>query len=140
MVIFGTDHAGSAGALTLTRQRYATPWGPFPQDYAVVEGLVAALGEEAAFAEELHHRSEHSIELATVWLHWLLREAGRSDDLPPLVPVLCGSFAPFTHGAADPLADRARVQALAALRGGHRRAAGAGRGVGRLGPRGAGIW
>ena len=116
VVIFGTDHAGSAGALTLTRQRYATPWGPFPQDHAVVERLVAALGEEAAFAEELHHRSEHSIELATVWLHWLLREAGRSDDLPPLVPVLCGSFAPFTHGAADPLADRVRVQALAALR------------------------
>ena len=116
VVIFGTDHAGSAGALTLTRQRYATPWGPFPQDQAVVEGLVAALGEEAAFAEELHHRSEHSIELASVWLHWLLRDAGRSDDLPPLVPVLCGSFAPFTHGAADPLADRARVEALAALR------------------------
>ena len=116
VVIFGTDHAGSAGALTLTRQRYATPWGPFPQDLAVVERLVAALGAEAAFAEELHHRSEHSIELATVWLHWLLRDAGRADDLPPLVPILCGSFAPFTHGAADPLADRARVQALAALR------------------------
>ena len=116
VVIFGTDHAGSAGALTLTRQRYATPWGPFPQDQAVVERLVAALGEEAAFAEELHHRSEHSIELATVWLHWLLREAGRADDLPPLVPILCGSFAPYTHGAADPLADRARAQALAALR------------------------
>lgn len=116
VVIFGTDHAGSAGALTLTRQQYATPWGPFPQDQAVVEGLVAALGEKAAFAEELHHRSEHSIELAAVWLHWLLREAGRADDLPPLVPILCGSFAPFTHGAADPLADRARVNALAALR------------------------
>ena len=116
VVIFGTDHAGSAGALTLTRQRYATPWGPFSQDQAVVERVVVALGEEAAFAEELHHRSEHSIELATVWLHWLLRDAGRADDLPPLVPILCGSFAPFTHGAADPLADRTRAQALAALR------------------------
>ena len=41
---------------------------------------------------------------------------GASDDLPPLVPILCGSFAPFTHGAADPLADRARMQAIAALR------------------------
>ena len=119
VIIFGTEHAGSAGAFTLTRQRYATPWGPFPQDQAVVEQLVAALGEEAAFAEELHHRNEHSIELATVWLHWLLREAGRADALPPLVPILCGSFAPYTHdthGAADPLADQARVNALAALR------------------------
>ncbi|HUE75206.1 MAG TPA: AmmeMemoRadiSam system protein B, partial [Chloroflexota bacterium] len=36
VVVFGTDHIGSPGRITLTRQRYATPWGPLPIDLDVV--------------------------------------------------------------------------------------------------------
>ena len=139
VIIFGTDHAGSAGTLTLTRQRYATPWGPFPQDHEVVERLVTALGEEAAFAEELHHRSEHSIELASVWLHWLLRAAGRFRRPPTARPdplwLLCPLYTRRGRSAGRPGAGAGTRGAA----GGQRRAAGAGRGVGRLGPRGAGV-
>jgi predicted class III extradiol MEMO1 family dioxygenase len=99
VVIFGTDHAGGAGQLTPTVQRYATPWGPLPTDLNAVEALATAVGRELAFAEELHHRGEHSIELAAVWLHWALRRAGRRDDLPPVVAILCGSFHPYVQCA-----------------------------------------
>ena len=70
VIIFGTDHSGSAGSLTLTRQSYATPWGVLPTDLDLVRALSDSLGADWAFAEELHHRGEHSIELAAVWLHF----------------------------------------------------------------------
>jgi AmmeMemoRadiSam system protein B len=96
-VILGTDHQGSDGALTLTCQSYATPWGVLPTDAEVVGALAEALGEEAAFGEELHHRGEHSVELAAVWLHFIR-------ELRPvaLVPILCGSFGGFVSGEGDP--------------------------------------
>ena len=117
VVIFGTDHAGSAGRLTPTRLPYATPWGPLPLDVEAVDALSATLGEGVAFGEELHHRREHSIELAAAWLHWGLRRSGRQgDSLPPLVPVLCGSFHPYVQdGCALPEGDPALAGALEAL-------------------------
>ncbi len=100
VVALGTDHAGSPRAITLTRQNYATPLGLLPTAREVVEDLAQALGEEA-FAEELHHRREHSLELALVWLHHL-----RGGRPVPVVPVLCGSFSPYTDGQEDAAKDR----------------------------------
>ncbi len=97
VILFGTDHQGSAGTLTLTRQSYATPWGVLPTDGSVVDALATELGEEACFAEELHHRGEHSIELAAVWLHFV-----RGGVPVPVVPILCGHFGPFVEGHSDP--------------------------------------
>ena len=97
VVIFGTDHAGSPGALTPTRQHYATPWGTLPTDQDVIDRLEAAWGDDSLFAEELHHRREHSIELAAVWLHYM-----RKGEPVALVPILCGSFLNFTAGEAHP--------------------------------------
>ena len=96
VVFFGTDHSGGPGKLTLTRQDYATPWGILPTCQPIVERLAQELGPEA-FEEELHHRNEHSIELALVWLHYFLRP--RSCEV---VPILCGSFQSFVEGNGDP--------------------------------------
>jgi hypothetical protein len=96
-IVLGTDHQGGDGRLTLTRQSYATPWGVLPTDAVLVVQLADALGPEAAFAEELHHANEHSIELAAVWLHLM-----RGGEPLPLVPVLCGSFGGFVSGQGDP--------------------------------------
>ncbi len=105
-IIFGTDHYGGLGRLTLTRQHYATPFGVLPTAQEVVNAAAEALGQEAAFEEELHHRSEHSIELAAVWLHYM------RDGRPcQLVPVLCGSFSHYVAGMADPDRD-ARIASL----------------------------
>ncbi|NLF76882.1 MAG: AmmeMemoRadiSam system protein B, partial [Chloroflexi bacterium] len=64
-----------------------------------------------AFAEELHHRSEHSIELASVWLHHVRQ--GRDIEI---APILCGSFAHFVAGEADPAHDLQIEGTIAALR------------------------
>jgi len=85
VIILGTDHSGSSGSLTLTRQDYATPWGSMPTDVQIVDRLAEILGEGNAFAEEVHHVGEHSIELASVWLHYY---AGGQPKR--LLPILCG--------------------------------------------------
>jgi AmmeMemoRadiSam system protein B len=97
VIILGTDHQGDLGTITLTQQSYATPWGVLRTDGEVVTALARALGEETAYREELNHRSEHSIELAAVWLHFI-----RRGEPVSLVPILCGSFAAFVAGEADP--------------------------------------
>jgi AmmeMemoRadiSam system protein B len=99
-VILGTDHRGGLGKLTLTRQHYATPFGILPTDRAAVDAMAAAIGDEAAFEEELNHRDEHSIELAAVWLHHM-----RDGEPCAVVPILTGSFYHFVGGEADPAAD-----------------------------------
>jgi AmmeMemoRadiSam system protein B len=100
VIVLGTDHSGGPGALTLTRQSYATPLGPLPTDIPVVDMLEAALGEEQAYAEELHHRSEHSVDLASVWMHSFMEAAA-----PTMVPVLCGTFAEFVESGERPETD-----------------------------------
>ena len=103
VVILGTDHNGSAGSITLTRQAYATPFGVLPTDSALIDNLAAAIGEEAAFAEELHHRQEHSVELSAVWLHYTYQKLGLAPK--PMVPILCGSFHHFVMNGAHPAED-----------------------------------
>jgi AmmeMemoRadiSam system protein B len=110
IVIFGTDHTGGPGRLTFTRHGYQTPFGLLPPDGPTIVAAARALGEDEAFAEELHHRTEHSIELAAVWLHWALE--GKPT---PIVPILCGSFFPYTEGERDPANDRNFAAVLDAL-------------------------
>ncbi|MFQ5854943.1 MAG: AmmeMemoRadiSam system protein B [Anaerolineae bacterium] len=109
-VIFGTDHNGGLGTLTLTRQSYATPFGVLPTATDVVDAVVEAIGIEAAFDEELHHRHEHSIELAAVWLHHV-----REGQPVEVVPVLCGSFTHFVVGLGTPGEDPVFAAAIEAL-------------------------
>ncbi|GIW07136.1 MAG: MEMO1 family protein [Dehalococcoidia bacterium] len=110
IVIFGTDHTGGPGRLTFTRHGYRTPFGVLPPDGPTIVAAARAIGEDEAFAEEIHHRTEHSIELAAVWLHWALE--GKPT---PIVPILCGSFYPYTEGERDPAADRSFAAVLDAL-------------------------
>jgi AmmeMemoRadiSam system protein B len=108
VLIFGTDHNGRPGSVTLTRQPYATPYGVLPTDAALIDQLAAALGVEAAFAEELNHCHEHSVELSAVWLHHVYRRAGVRPR--PMIPILVGSFHHFLqngdHPAGDPAFNR----------------------------------
>ncbi|MBN2003270.1 MAG: AmmeMemoRadiSam system protein B, partial [Anaerolineae bacterium] len=101
-ILLGTNHYGGDGTLTLTRQSYATPFGVLPTAGGIVDALADALGAEAAFADELHHRGEHSIELAAVWLHYIRREQPCE-----VAPILCGSFGRFVHGDGQPASDPA---------------------------------
>lgn len=118
VLIFGTDHYGRPGSVTLTHLPYATPYGILPADPDMVDRLAAALGPEAAFREELNHRNEHSVELSAVWLHHIYHEAGRQP--PPMIPILVGSFHHFLENGAHPSTDAAYGRFLAALREGTR--------------------
>lgn len=104
ILMFGTDHNGGLGTITLTEKPYATPYGVLPTDMAMVERIAAALGPQNAFALELNHRHEHAIELSAVWLHHSYRQLGIEPR--PMIPILCGSFHHFVtnghHPASDP--------------------------------------
>lgn len=102
VLIFGTDHNGSPGSITLTPQPYATPYGILPNDLDLINRLAETIGE-AAYAEELNHRNEHSIELSAVWLHHIFHLADRTPC--PMVPILVGSFHHFLNNGAHPASD-----------------------------------
>ncbi len=110
VILLGTDHYGG-DLFTLTRQNYATPYGVLPTDVALVDQLASVIGEEAAFAGELRHRGEHSLELVAVWLHHM--RAGRP---VPVVPILTGSFHPFMMNGATPASDPTIAAVLEQLR------------------------
>jgi MEMO1 family protein len=108
-VIFATDHSGS-DPFTLTRQHYATPYGVLPTAVEIVDHLATAIGPDAAYAGELRHRGEHSIELVAVWLHHL------RGGLPiEIVPILCGGLHPYILNGADPSTDALTNRVLEAL-------------------------
>lgn len=111
IIILGTDHAGGPAALTLTRQGYQTPLGLLRTDVDAVESVASAMGEEAAFAAELNHSVEHSVELAAVWIRHMVG----ARDLK-ILPVLCGSFQPFTEGNGRPADDEKWAAGAEALR------------------------
>jgi AmmeMemoRadiSam system protein B len=84
-VVFGTAHATPAHPFTLTRLDHDTPLGPVRTDAAALARLVAALGEEELFDDELAHREEHSVELQLVLLAHLVKRPFT------VLPVLCSS-------------------------------------------------
>jgi AmmeMemoRadiSam system protein B len=114
VLILGTDHNGSSGSFTLTRQPYGTPYGVLPSDLALIDSVAQAVGPDMVFAEELHHRNEHSVELSAVWLHYIFHQA---DEPPcPMVPVLCGSFHQFVMNGSHPTDDERMTTAIEVLR------------------------
>lgn len=110
-IVFGTDHFSEDNRLTLTRQNYATPFGILPTAREFVDALAMILGEEAAFAGELLHRGEHSIELAVTWLHFI-----RDGQPCELVPITCNTFSFFFKDDKDPKNDPIIDQLIQAVK------------------------
>ncbi len=96
IIFLATDHKGGLGSITLTPQNYASPLGIIATDRDLVNRLAKAIGTESAFANELNHVDEHSIELALVWLQHI-----RQEKPCTMVPILCGSFQHYMEGQAD---------------------------------------
>ena len=99
-IILGTNHFACQKLFTLTRQHYSSPWGILNTANDVVDRLVTVLGEDEVFAEEIHHSTEHSVEMAAIWLHYFARNRNLA-----ILPVLCGSFQKFVDGATTPIED-----------------------------------
>ncbi len=108
VIIIGTDHYGTdESGVTLTYQSYATPWGVLPTHRDAVEYIAHTVGEDTAFAGELRHKGEHSIELAAVWLHFI-----REGKACHLIPILTGTFQieknkdPHTESLINPIVEK----------------------------------
>jgi AmmeMemoRadiSam system protein B len=110
VILLGTDHYG-LDLFTLTQQSYATPYGVLPTDTALVDRLATVIGEDAAYAGELRHRGEHSLELVAVWLHHM-----RAGQAAAVVPILTGSFHPFMVNGETPSSDPTIAAVLDVLR------------------------
>jgi AmmeMemoRadiSam system protein B len=117
VIIFGTDHLGARNPFTLTRKHYQTPLGQLTTDIALVDAITdrvrTSVSEEAArnlYADEHHHRTEHSIELASVWLKRALGESNTT-----VVPILCGALEPILEKGHDPATEPVVAVLLSAL-------------------------
>ncbi|MDG3002978.1 AmmeMemoRadiSam system protein B [Paludisphaera mucosa] len=109
-VVLGVAHQYCRSRFVLTRKDFATPLGPVKTDQAFVDRLVAEAGDHL-FADELTHRSEHSIEFQAVFLKHVL------GDRPfTIVPILVGSFHDFVTRRVDPITDPEVARFVAALR------------------------
>ena len=109
VILFGTDHSGD-DPFTLTRQSYATPYGVLPTAQPVVDAVVDVIGEGAAFAGELRHRGEHSLELVAVWLHHM-----RCGVPVEMTPILVGSLHDHIMNGSSPDGDSQINRVLDAL-------------------------
>jgi AmmeMemoRadiSam system protein B len=109
-IVLGVQHQMHSQAAALTRKNYDTPFGEAPTDRALVDEIAAALPFDA-FADEVTHRDEHSIELAAVALKHAF-----GDRCPAIVPVLCGSIEDFLRVGAPPTSDPNLAALQSALR------------------------
>ncbi len=134
VVVFGTDHNGAEHPFTLTRKSYDTPFGAVATDCDLVDAIArAGLPGLDLFADEFHHKNEHSIEFQAVWLRrtWGSRT-------PPMLPVLCGSLHEYVGDGRTPAADprvRAFLAELRRLTAGRRVLVIAGADLAHVGPR-----
>jgi AmmeMemoRadiSam system protein B len=86
-VIFGTAHQPTAVPFPLTLKDYETPLGVVETDKAFVRALARRYPTDL-LADELAHRSEHSIEFQVLFLQYILGPSRKFR----VVPILVGSF------------------------------------------------
>ena len=96
-VILGTIHVGTKRRFVLTRKDFATPLGRARTDGEVVDAVASGLAEDF-LADELTHRTEHSLEFQVVFLQYVLG----ADREFCILPVLCSSLAEQTGQGQTP--------------------------------------
>ena len=101
IILFGCDHSAHDPVLTFTRKNYRTPLGTLTTDVALIDAVLTdAAGVSTELAEllvrdEFHHRAEHSLEYAALWLSFVIAERKRrgiEEPAPTVVPILVGSL------------------------------------------------
>lgn len=73
VIIFGTNHFGIGDGVVLSQWGFRSPLGDVGADAGVVRRLRESLGERA-FADQLDHVTEHSIQLHLPWISHLFGE------------------------------------------------------------------
>jgi hypothetical protein len=117
-VVFGTDHNGDGPRLTLTNQSYESPIGRIETDTDLVDDIARVLSldetvDDHPYGDEFNHVNEHSIELASVWLHRALATENRAKAR--MLPVLCGSFGRLLADGAPGIEDHPQISRVIEL-------------------------
>lgn len=87
-VVIGVAHRSPGTPLVLARKDFETPLGTLP----LAADLAAALEKDSPYdlrADELVHRTEHSVEFQAVWLAYAGRRLGTETTLLPLLASSC---------------------------------------------------
>jgi AmmeMemoRadiSam system protein B len=132
-IVFGTSHAPMAEPFALCRKGFDTPLGPMPADLDAIDRIAGSCAYDA-YADELNHRREHSIEFQAVFLKHVL--GGRPARIVPVLAGLGRHQARGTDPADDPkaMALLEAVRSLVAERG-RRAVVIAGADLAHVGPR-----
>lgn len=96
-VILGTGHGEVHNLYTATWKDFETPFGTVAADTRFLDTVQQHVDFDLR-TDEFAHRGEHSIEFHAVLLQYLY--AGKRDIR--IVPILCGSFAPFVRDNGSP--------------------------------------
>lgn len=96
-VILGVAHAGSENLFMLTQKDFETPLGRVQTDREFVQRLQEQMTVDL-FADEISHKSEHSIEFQVIFLQYLLAQRHPFQ----IVPILVGSFHDLLNQGTPP--------------------------------------
>jgi len=102
VVILGTNHQRHQFPVAMTRKKFDTPFGVLGVDEEILEGIAERMPFDP-FADELSHRTEHSIELAATMLAYM------RPDLE-IVPILLGGANDLIAGGGDQKTDEAMLE------------------------------
>ncbi len=108
VVILGTNHQAHRLPVTLTRKKFDTPFGVMDIDREALETIAERMPFDP-FADEISHRTEHSIELAATMLAYMRPEL-------KIVPVLLGGASDIIRGGQDSGTDEALLELSAVCR------------------------
>jgi AmmeMemoRadiSam system protein B len=86
-ILLGTSHYGMENLFVATEKDYNTPLGPVKTDREFIHALQKRYNEDL-FADELLHRTEHSLEFQTLFLQYVF---GNKRPFT-IVPLLISSF------------------------------------------------
>ena len=99
-ILLGTSHYGMGQLFVATEKDYNTPLGPVKTDQEFIRALQQNYSGDL-FADELLHRTEHSLEFQTLFLQYVL--GGRRDL--SVVPILVSSFHHMVASQTPPAQD-----------------------------------
>jgi hypothetical protein len=108
-VVFGTSHAPMKQPFALCRKAFETPLGPMLADEDAIDAIARAVTFDA-YADQLNHKREHSIEFQIVFLKHVL-----GDRPARIIPILAG-LGELQATRADPTRDARAMRFLDAVR------------------------
>src|SRR5437773_279403 len=110
-ILLGTSHYGMSQLFVATEKDYNTPLGPVKTDREFVRALQESYSGDL-FADEILHRTEHSLEFQTLFLRYVF--GGKRDFT--VVPILVSSFHHMVMSETPPEQDPRVAAFLTALR------------------------